>query len=454
MGGESRHIERLRGIIKFLDNTSRNVLLYPGTHPSVRAPARRMRELLDEFFSQKEELILGVINEVLYIDDYFFYDVTPWSKEILNCLARFRVENLALKRGFSDEEILGLSHALKARGEGREAFLALLQENKVAHVAVRDFRLGAGEEDLPAKGLETYRGAITLVSSLFDELRNGRLPPLREAEGAVDRFVDLLPAQRSLLLLLSSLKGYDAYTYQHSVNVGILCLLLGEALGLDPLRLRHAALSGILHDIGKVRIPDAILNKPGNLNRDEWQAMRRHSSYSAEIVTGMGGHEDVVAGVLEHHFYFDGTGYPVLPPPAQSGEMARIISVADAYDAITTLRPYKDPIDAVTAISVIEGLRGTQLDPGKVDAFVGVLGIYPPGCMVRLSTNEIAQVLRPGAEARRPNVLMVLDRHHLPFIKPGEVDLSAPGNRGLTVAGLVEPVLFGLTIEVPGGAVG
>jgi putative nucleotidyltransferase with HDIG domain len=453
-GGESRHVERLRGIIKFLDNTSRNVQLYPVSHPSVRAPAQRMKSLLDEFFAQKEELLIGVVNEVLYVDDWFFYDPTPWSKEILDCLSRFRVENLVLKRGFTEQEVLGLSRALKARGEGREGFLALLQENKVSRAVLRDFKLGAGEEELPRKGLETYRGAVTLVSSLFAELRNGQLPPLREAEGAVDRLVGLLPTQRSLLLLLSSLKGYDAYTYQHSVNVGILCLLLGETLGLDPARLRHAALAGILHDIGKVRIPEHVLNKPGKLSRDEWQVMRRHSSFSAEIVGGMGGHEEVVRAVLEHHFYFDGTGYPSLPPPAKSGDLARVISVADAYDAITTLRPYKDPIDAVTAIRLIEDLRGTQLDPGMVDAFVGVLGIYPPGCLVRLSTNEIAQVLRPGSEARRPRVLMVLDRRHLPFIKPGEMELSDAGNRELLVAGLVEPVLYGLAPEVPGAGAG
>jgi putative nucleotidyltransferase with HDIG domain len=449
MDAESRHIERLRGIVKFLDNTARNVLLYPVTHPSVRAPARRMRDLLDEYFRDKDELVLGVINDVLYIDDYFFYDPTPYSREILNSLARFEVQNLALRKGFTEEDVLGFARLLKTKGEGRDAFLVLLQENGVAHAALRDYRLGAAGEDIPAKGLETYRGAVSLISNFFDEIKNGQLPPLREAQGAVDRFVELVPGQRSLLLLLSSLKGYDTYTYQHSVNVGILSLLLGEALGYEAERLRHLSLAGILHDIGKVRVPEKILQKPGQLSRDEWQVIMQHPLFSAEIVEGMGAHEDVVRGVREHHCYFDGTGYPALPPPGRAGEMARIISVADAYDAITTLRPYKDPTDPVAATRIINNLRGTRLEPGKVDAFVGVLGIYPPGCMVRLSSNQIAQVLRQGREPGRPCVRMVLDEHYLPFIKPGEVDLSEEKNEGVLVAGLVEPVLYGLEVEMP-----
>ncbi len=443
MADDSRHIERLRGVVKFLDNTSRNVLLYPAAHPSVHAPSKRMREYMDELFREKEEFLLGIINEVLYLDDYFFYEPTPWSREIQNALARFKVENIVLRRGFSEAEGIGLARALKGKGEGREDFARLLAENGVVHAQVKDFTLGA-DEDLPTKSLESYRSAVSAVSRVFRQLHEGQMPPLREAEGTLDRFLDLLPAHRTMLMVLSSLKGYDTYTFQHSVNVGILSLLLGEARGFSGSRLRAVSLAGLLHDVGKVRIPDSVLHKPGRLSGPEWEMMRLHSTWSGEIAEGMGAAPEVVEAVYEHHCWAEGGGYPVLPASRQPGEMARIIAVADCYDAMTTVRPYQDPLHPGQAMGILDKLKTAQLDPVYVDSFRGMMGLYPPGCLVRLSGNEIAEVVAAGSSAGRPAVRLVLDRTGLPFMRPVEVDLGKPEHAGWLVAGVVDPVLYGV----------
>jgi HD-GYP domain-containing protein (c-di-GMP phosphodiesterase class II) len=444
---DARQIERSRGIIKFLDNTIKNMALYPPDHPSVKGVAKRSFDLLNEIFETRDQVVIGIINGVLYLDDYLFYDPTPYSDNFLRLLNSFEIDNLFFRKGISEENFLKFAVIMNSRERSRQDFIRMLQERGLDEVGLKSFSLGEETGDLLTKGLETYRDAIGTMRGFFTEIGDGKMPPLREAEQLVEGYIDQMGSNRSALMLLSSLKGYDAYTYQHCVNVGILALLLGEKEGLDEQKLKWAALAGMMHDVGKVRVPSEVVNKPGGLTMREWEAMKRHPDHSADVMRGMGGAEALTLAVEGHHMYYDGGGYPIRADKTGPSILAGLIAVVDAYDAITTVRSYKRPMSPVEAVDFLEKGRGNRFDPFHVDTFISMVGSYPPGATIRLSSNEIGIVTRAGENPGKPTVRMILDDGGLPVDSGEEVDLAGPQADGRVVAAVVDPALYNLQAE-------
>ncbi len=445
MSQDAKQIERYRGIIKFLDNTVRNIALYPPDHPSVKGVSKRVFDFLSEIFEAKEEVLIGLINGVLYVDDYLFYEITPYSDNILKVLTGFGIDDLLISKGVSEEELLKLAGILKVKERSRDTFLRLSEQEGLTHIGLKSFTMGRDEGDLPTKSLETYRDAISTMTGFFSEVGDGQLPPLREAENLVEGFMDKLSANKSLLMLLSGLKGYDSYTYQHCVNVGILALLLAEKEGLDEQHIKWAALAGMMHDIGKVRVPSEVINKPGGLTLREWEAVKSHPLHSADVIRGMGGAQGLMQAVEGHHMHHDGGGYPVRSDVDGPSRLAKLISVVDAYDAITTVRAYKKPMSPVDAMTFLENGRGTKYDPHHVDAFISMVGAYPPGAMVRLSSNEIGMVVKAGGQQGKPMVKMIIDEKGQPFTQEQDLDLSGADAHGRVIASVVDPALYDLS---------
>ena len=448
MTQDPKQIERYRGIIKFLDNAVRNIALYPPEHPSVRGVSKRVFDFLVETFETKEDVLIGVINGVLYVDDYLFYETTPYSENILKVLTGFGIDDLLIRQGVTEDELLKLVGILKVKERSKETFLRLIEQDELTHIGLKSFKMGHDEKDLPTKSLETYRDAINTMTEFFSEVGDGQLPPLTEAENLVEGFMDNLADNRSLLMLLSGLKGYDAYTYQHCVNVGILALLLAEKEGMDEKNIKWAALAGMMHDIGKVRVPSEIINKPGGLTLREWEAVKSHPLHSADVIRGMGGTDGLVQAVEGHHMHIDGGGYPVRSKIEGPSKIAQLISVVDVYDAITTVRAYKKPMSPVEAITFLENGRGTRFDPHHVDAFIAMVGAYPPGAMVRLTSNEIGMVVKAGDQGGKPTLKMVIDEKGQPFDLEQDLDLSGADAHGRVIAAVVDPVLYDISAEV------
>jgi putative nucleotidyltransferase with HDIG domain len=247
----------------------------------------------------------------------------------------------------------------------------------------------------------------------------------------VDTLAQAVAQNRTALLALTALKSYDNYTFTHMVNVSILTMGQARALGIDGPLLREFGLAGLMHDIGKVRTPPEILNKPAKLTDDEFAIMRRHVVDGAEILRRTPELPTIAPVVaFEHHLRRDGTGYPIGVRRETLNLCTVLCSISDVYDAMRSQRKYQQsfPTDRIRA--VLEGNEGKQFDPHLVRRFVQLLGIYPPGNLVRLNTGEIAVVLRVYApDPHRPRVRVVfgkdgkaLDRHY-------EVNLweSAPG---------------------------
>ena len=236
----------------------------------------------------------------------------------------------------------------------------------------------------------TLTEELEAIAWMHGEVERGDAIPYAEVEAVVGSLSASMHAERRLLLPLLTIKEFDQYTLSHSCNVAMLAIGLAERVGLDPATVRAFGVAGLLHDIGKVRIPREVLVKPGRLTDEERELIRAHPTEGARIILSRPGGSDLAAVVAyEHHIYLDGRGYPTLATPRASHYASRMVHVCDVYDALCTERPYRHAWAPPEALAYLEQQSGTEVDPAVVSAF---------GSMIREAT--IAP--RPVAEAAAP----------------------------------------------------
>ena len=243
------------------------------------------------------------------------------------------------------------------------------------------------------------------VMALFQEARMGRA---LDAEGCLPLVADITASvwrNPGALISLARLKTHDDYSYMHSVAVCALMVALARQLGQSEVQARELGLAGLLHDMGKAMMPLAVLNKPGKLSAAEFELIRSHPQRGHELLLGGAAAPAVALDVcLHHHERPDGAGYPFGLSGAALSQAARMGSVCDVYDAITSNRPYKAGWDPADSVSRMTGWsRSGQFDPMVFAAFVKSLGVYPVGALVRMRSARLAVVVeQSGTELLQP----------------------------------------------------
>ena len=273
------------------------------------------------------------------------------------------------------------------------------------------------------------------------------MPDLPRALRTIEGLAEAVTQNRTAIVALTAMRNYDNYTFTHMVNVSILTMGQARALGIEGRLLREFGLSALMHDIGKVRTPKDILNKPSALTDDEFAIMRRHTIDGAEILRRtpeMPMLAPVVA--FEHHLRLDGTGYPrgVHRDALNLGTM--LCSIADVYDAMRSQRKYQEAFATDRILGVLQKNDGRQFDQHLVRRFVQLLGIYPPGNLVRLSTGELAVVTETHApDPYRPRVRIVVAADGTRLEQPYDRRLfDDREGEGTTVVSPVDPA----TVEI------
>lgn len=221
----------------------------------------------------------------------------------------------------------------------------------------------------------TLREEADAVRWMHDEVQQLGQLPLIEAEAVVRSLSVAMHADSEIVIPLVQLKEFDQYTTTHSLNVSVLVMALAEYIGLGARDVRSFGVAGLLHDLGKVRIPKEILTKPGRLTEAEFQVMRRHPVDGARLIIESDRELDLAAVVAyEHHIMLNGGGYPCMHYGRECHHASRLVHICDVYDALRTKRPYRDAWTAEATLQHISSRAGTEFDPELVRAFVEMMG--------------------------------------------------------------------------------
>ena len=278
---------------------------------------------------------------------------------------------------------------------------------------------------------QLYANASKLMQNIMTDIRLGKQVRLDQCEVVVDDIFDSMLRCPSALLPLAQMKNCDEYTYQHSVSVSALSVAFGRTLDLPRNEIKEIALGGLLHDIGKAKIPGKILNKPGQLDNAEFAIMRNHVVYTAELLNNVSGiSKTALNAAAQHHERFDGSGYPHGLKSEQISMHGQMLAIVDVYDAITSIRVYHKNIPPSEALRKIFGWSGTHFNPRLVQAFIKGVGIYPAGSLVLMESEKLGIVREVVPEnILQPIVELIYDCNTSSYIPPELIDLSISNDK-------------------------
>src|SRR5262245_8664488 len=404
----------------------RSAQLYSKGHPIIGRNLETLSAAIQVMHGLSPSVVIGLVGDEVIVDDMPMARADTLGP-LVRRLQQIGVERITIERVVTNEELSTFIEAvtnvaLLDPKEAAAAFPTLLHI-RVGRVTVEQRIEGSLADMATIKRL--YNHAVSVAGSLWESAETEGRPDAAMARTMIDGLAQAVAQNRTALLALTTLKNYDNYTFTHMVNVSILTMGQARSLGVDGPLLREFGLAALMHDIGKVKTPLEVLNKPDKLTEAEFTIMKRHVVDGAEILRktpDIPALAPVVA--FEHHLRMDGTGYPhgVTRTSLNVGTM--LCSIADVYDAMRSQRGYQQAFPSERILEVLKRNDSQQFDQHLVRRFVQLIGIYPAGNLVRLNTGDVAVVVKIHApDPYRPHVRVLIDHEGRRLDIPYEVAL-------------------------------
>lgn len=279
------------------------------------------------------------------------------------------------------------------------------------------------------KAKHICREASRIVHNVLLDSRLGKQVELEQVEPLVSRITDSIFRNPDAIISLLRIKQVDKYTFQHSVAVGTLLISFCRSLDIDRTTIEQVGLGGILHDIGKMQVPNHILNKPSKLSESEFEIMKEHVRFGCLVLKKTPGISPISISVAaEHHEWYDGSGYPNGLKGDEISLYGQMASVVDVYDALTSTRIYHTGIEPTEVLRKLLEWGEHHFNLKLVHHFIRTIGIYPVGTLVRLESGCLAVVVEQHHEnLLHPKVRMVFNILSRSYMSPKDCDLSKPG---------------------------
>ncbi len=306
-----------------------------------------------------------------------------------------------------------------------EDFEAELKERGIGHIfleKIRPFEVTGGvkEEELQESAVKVFFKSITHLKEVVERERQKKKVQLKTTRRLMQSIINLVSQNESFMIGLTNIKNYDEYTLNHSTNVTVLSICFGRRLGLERKELVDLGVSAFFHDIGKVEIPEEILNKPGKLDDNEFDIMKTHPWHGAQKLVCLKELSilpvTAINVAMEHHIWanLEGGGYPKYWKKDHTDFFSKMVKICDFFDAVTTVRPYrKTTATREEATSWMLEKIGTEFDTILLKAFADMIGIYPIGSLVVLGTKEWGIVMETNPDVALmacPKVKIIADK--------------------------------------------
>ena len=410
--------------------TSQN---YSEGHAATNIPIANVLEVVREIHRKNEEAALSIkrnhfmLGELRLKPDAAGFDAFTF---VMSEMKRYLIGGISFTPSVTADE-LGRFVSIFRDVEpipSPQTYIKLverMQQRMIVHIELESFAEDEGDfEDVDEEELKDgrkqsrkiYYQTIHVVSEVMENAKMGQTLRLRRSKRMVQNMIDQLLSAEANLLGLTTIRSHDVYTYNHSVNVCILSLAIGQRIGLARTKLCELGMAALFHDIGKADIPLAILNKPSEFTHEEWAIMQKHPLLGVKKLMKLKGLDAlsarIVTGAFEHHMNCDFSGYPRLPYKEIS-LFGKIISIADCYDGLTSSRVYsRTPHSPDKALQFMLARTGNAYDPILMKLFINCVGIYPVGTLVMLDSRELCVVVGNNPDPEKwdkPKVKFVAD---------------------------------------------
>jgi len=362
--------------------------LYGSEHPALASHVDRILEAVgtacEEY--QKEAITFLVVGQDLVVENQPLRTGSLYHQQFIRALTRRSVERLTLGRGLDAEECVRFLTPMARGGTPVSTRHLVVGRVELQNSPIEGPGPGVGAgPGGPGGGGPADDSVIDALTSqsvdgardAFTEFRTDRRGGLVRLEQVVWSLMEALQRATREILPLAPLKTHDDYTFVHSVNVSLLTLAQARSFGIEGARLHAIGLAAFLHDIGKLKIPLDVLNKPGKLEGDEWRIMMSHAQEGATHLCGVeGAHPLAILVAYEHHMRYDGqANYPVPRVGRRPTLASQMTAISDVYDAICTTRPYAKARSREFAVKVLTERVGTFHSPALVANFVRMVGL-------------------------------------------------------------------------------
>ena len=429
----AKRLERARELARAFAVAQTNASLYPHSHPLV------VQSILDFVAAVSgvmelgfEDVTINVYKGTLFIEDHVLPEESVTYRKLIEDLLAREISAVTLDLSFGENDAIALVGLLNENGisevEQARDFLEAKGVTGVKIAETTDLDDAVKEAEQRQNKLEArqdYDQGVTIMRDVETQVKLGKVFEVGPLQNLVGNLLDNLFKDPAAVLGLTAIRSHDDYTLNHSINVCILSLSLGASLGLDSESLKSLGLSALLYDLGKVRIPEGILNKEGPLSADEWQIVKSHASEGADLLKRIQLVDQMPMVVaFEHHQRHDMQGYPEVKSPSEQHLFSKVVALCDAYDAMTTRRPFRREIRPDKALAVLMQGRNKAYDPSITKALVAMLGIYPMGAVVKMSDGATGVVFRVNRDdLLRPRIRRLIDASGRWLEKPDTIDL-------------------------------
>jgi len=295
---------------------------------------------------------------------------------------------------------------------------------------------------------KVHQEAVVLVDGILNDVKSGQALQLDAIESLAEDMLDSLFRNHNALACLGCIREKDSYLMEHSVNLSVLMSIFGKSMQLDRSLLQQTIAGALLHDIGKVMVPDEILHKPGRLSNNEFTVMKQHVSLGQQHLLNIEGISPLTVKIVsEHHERMDGSGYPAGLCGHEISPQGRMAAIVDVYDAITADRCYHKGMTPSMAIKRLLEWSDHHLDRSLVDHFIQCIGIYPIGSLVLLESGRLAAVVEVNEfDQRLPKVRVMFHTKFKCFIKTELIDLAKPSVQDRIIKA-VDPVDYRIKVK-------
>ena len=447
--------------------------MYFDSHPKVQNLGRDFADRMQEVLAANGEtgFFFGILNNKFIRDGKYLIGPSIAGRNLIDFADRLRCGGFLFRQGVTADEVMAFFRAaanLKEKMGTIEDSIALFQAEGIRRIEVSPyFREGEetdgngvklapfdpgliqfdfseeDEEGGMAKSVaQELEPLLPIFQSMYETVQTNNIyitqqrdVDVHKAMGVGEELFGVSDRQTMDVMNLMRYPDYDSYTIGHSVRVSTLALTVGREMGWPEHQLSELATAGLLHDIGKAKVPDEILYKPGKLSPEERKIAESHAAIGGKILLAKGDASPlIVAAAWGHHIRHDRKGgYPPLPTWALKSPVAGLIQVCDVFEALTAARPYKSPMPPRRAFEIILKDRHA-FEPAALTALIRAIGLYPPGSEVALTDGTRGYVIAKGPDWQQPTVRVTRDPEGRPLAKEDQYVAKLHEQEDLAVA--------------------